>query len=48
MGALNVRASYFAGQDIAGDAILASIGYTRKSRDIFYEDVSVRLYYRSL
>ncbi|XP_014490043.1 small RNA 2'-O-methyltransferase [Vigna radiata var. radiata] len=48
MGALNVRASYFAGQDIAGDAILASIGYTRKSRDIFYEDVSVRLYYRML
>ncbi|XP_027920805.1 small RNA 2'-O-methyltransferase isoform X1 [Vigna unguiculata] len=48
MGSLNVRASYFAGQDIAGDAILASIGYTRKSRDIFYEDVSVRLYYRML
>ncbi|KAK7399754.1 hypothetical protein VNO78_10943 [Psophocarpus tetragonolobus] len=43
---LNVRASYFAGQDITGDAILASIGYTRKSRDLFYEDVSVQLYYR--
>ncbi|CAJ1935878.1 unnamed protein product [Sphenostylis stenocarpa] len=48
MGSVNVRASYFAGQDITGDAILASIGYTRKSRDIFYEDVTVRLYYRML
>jgi len=47
-GSLNVRASYFAGQDITGDAILASIGYTRKSRDLFYEDVTIRLYYRSL
>ncbi|KAG5029189.1 hypothetical protein JHK85_013142 [Glycine max] len=47
-GSLNVRASYFAGQDITGDAILASIGYTRKSRDLFYEDVTVRLYYRML
>ncbi|TKY59608.1 Small RNA 2'-O-methyltransferase [Spatholobus suberectus] len=47
-GSLNARASYFAGQDIIGDAILATIGYTRKSRDLFYEDVTVQLYYRML
>ncbi|XP_020232957.1 small RNA 2'-O-methyltransferase isoform X2 [Cajanus cajan] len=47
-GSLNARASYFAGQNIIGDAILATIGYTRKSRDLFYEDVTVRLYYRML
>lgn len=45
---LNARASYFAGQDIIGDALLATIGYTRKSRDLFYEDVTVQLYYRML
>ncbi|KAJ1386436.1 hypothetical protein SESBI_40799 [Sesbania bispinosa] len=38
-GPLNVRARYLSGQDIFGDAILACIGYTRKSRDLFYEDV---------
>ncbi|XP_027346337.1 small RNA 2'-O-methyltransferase isoform X2 [Abrus precatorius] len=47
-GSLNLRASYLSGQDIFGDAILASIGYTRKSRDLFYEDVTVQLYYRML
>ncbi|CAL0329585.1 unnamed protein product [Lupinus luteus] len=47
-GSLNVRASYLSGQDIIGDAILASIGYTWKSRDLFYEDVTVRSYYRML
>nr|KYP49629.1 UPF0486 protein C1orf59 isogeny [Cajanus cajan] len=47
-GSLNARASYFAGQNIIGDAILATIGYTRKSRDLFYEDVTVRLYYRGI
>ncbi|MCI07670.1 small RNA 2'-O-methyltransferase-like, partial [Trifolium medium] len=47
-GSLNVRARYLSGQDIVGDAILACIGYTRKSRDLFYEDVTVRLYFRSL
>lgn len=47
-GSLNVRARYLSGQDIVGDAILACIGYTRKSRDLFYEDVTVQLYYRSL
>ncbi|KAK2437558.1 double-stranded RNA-binding domain (DsRBD)-containing protein [Trifolium repens] len=47
-GSLNVRARYLSGQDIVGDAILACIGYTRKSRDLFYEDVTVRLYFRML
>jgi hypothetical protein len=45
---LNTRASYFSGQDIYGDAILASIGYTWRSKDLFYEDISVQSYYRSL
>ncbi|KAK7267183.1 hypothetical protein RIF29_19848 [Crotalaria pallida] len=47
-GSLNVRASYLSGQDIIGDAILASIGYTWKSRDLFYEDVMLQSYYRML
>ncbi|CAL0306096.1 unnamed protein product [Lupinus luteus] len=47
-GSPNVRASYLSGQDIIGDAILASIGYTWRSRDLFYEDVTVRSYYRML
>lgn len=47
-GSLNVRATYLSGQDIVGDAVLSSIGYTRKSRDLFFEDVTVRSYYRSL
>ncbi|CAK9161565.1 unnamed protein product [Ilex paraguariensis] len=45
---LNSRASYFSGQVIYGDAILASIGYSRRSLDLFYEDVSLRSYHRSL
>lgn len=47
-GSLNARASYLSGHDIYGDAILASIGYTWKSKDVFYEDVSVQSYYRSV
>ncbi|PIN12640.1 putative protein HEN1/CORYMBOSA2 [Handroanthus impetiginosus] len=47
-GSLNARASYFTGQEIYGDAILASIGYTWKSTDLFHEAVSLRLYYRML
>ncbi|KAG6696325.1 hypothetical protein I3842_09G142000 [Carya illinoinensis] len=47
-GPLNERASYFSGHDIYGDAILASIGYTWKSKDLSYEDVSVQSYYRML
>ncbi|KAJ7969132.1 Small RNA 2-O-methyltransferase [Quillaja saponaria] len=43
---LNVRASYLSGQDIFGDAILASIAYTWKSKDLFHEDVTIQSYYR--
>lgn len=45
---LNTRASYLCGQDIYGDAILATIGYLWKSYDLFHEDVSSRTYYRFL
>ncbi|KAI3741438.1 hypothetical protein L1987_59111 [Smallanthus sonchifolius] len=45
---LNARASYLSGLDIYGDAILATIGYTWKSSDLFHEDVSPRTYYRLL
>jgi hypothetical protein len=47
-GSLNARASCLGGQGIYGDAILASIGYKWNSKDLFYEDVSLQLYYRSL
>lgn len=45
---INQRASYLSGQDIYGDAILANIGYTWKSPYLFYEDVSLCTYYRSV
>ncbi|XP_043689681.1 small RNA 2'-O-methyltransferase-like [Telopea speciosissima] len=44
----NDRASYFSSQNIYGDAILASIGYTWKFPDLFHEDVSLGTYYRML
>ncbi|XP_073149398.1 small RNA 2'-O-methyltransferase-like [Henckelia pumila] len=47
-GSLNERASYFSGQFVYGDAILASVGYTWKSTDLFHESVSLRTYYRIL
>ncbi|KAI3466880.1 hypothetical protein Pfo_023543 [Paulownia fortunei] len=47
-GCLNDRASYFAGQEVYGNAILASVGYTWKSTDLFHEAVSLRSYYRML
>ncbi|XP_057988172.1 small RNA 2'-O-methyltransferase isoform X2 [Hevea brasiliensis] len=47
-GPLNVRASYFCGQSIYGDAIMASIGYTWRSKDLFHEDISLQSYYRML
>lgn len=47
-GSLNHRASYFYGQDIYSDAILASIGYTRKSEGLFHEDITLQSYYRVL
>lgn len=45
---LNMRASYLSGQTIYGDAILANIGYTWRSGDLFFEDVSLSTYYRSV
>lgn len=45
---LNKRASYFSGQNIRGNAILANVGYTWKSSDLFCEDVSLCSYYRML
>lgn len=47
-GLLNVRGSYLAGQRVYGDALLASIGYTWRSTDLFYEDLSLCSYYRFL
>lgn len=47
-GSLNDRASYFSGQFVYGDAILASVGYTWKSTDLFHEAVALRTYYRIL
>ncbi|KAL3632358.1 hypothetical protein CASFOL_025342 [Castilleja foliolosa] len=48
-GLLNDRASYFAGQEIYGDAILANVGYTwRSPTDLFREAVPLRSYYRML
>ncbi|KAF9599919.1 hypothetical protein IFM89_001865 [Coptis chinensis] len=45
---LNARACYLSGQDIHGDAILASIGYTRRSTGFLHESISVGTYYRML
>lgn len=45
-GSFNARASYLSGQDIYGDAVLASIGYTWRSKNLFYEDVSLQSYHR--
>ncbi|CAA7054586.1 unnamed protein product [Microthlaspi erraticum] len=42
----NVRASYICGQDIHGDAILASVGYRWKTDDLDYDDVNVKSFYR--
>ncbi|CAN1150800.1 Small RNA 2'-O-methyltransferase [Linum perenne] len=47
-GSCNARASYFCGQVINGDAIIASIGYTWRSRDLFYENLTMQMYYRTL
>lgn len=44
----NERASYICGQDIHGDAILASVGYRWKSDNLEHDDVTVRSFYRSL
>lgn len=47
-GSLNIRASYFAGQEIYGDAILASVGYAWKSTNLFHEAISLCSYFRIL
>jgi len=47
-GLLNARANYFCGQEIYGDTIMASVGYTWRSKELFHEDVSLQSYYRSL
>lgn len=44
----NARASYICGQDIYGDAILASVGYRWKSDNLDYDNVTVKSFYRSL
>ncbi|XP_031499970.1 small RNA 2'-O-methyltransferase isoform X2 [Nymphaea colorata] len=46
---LNVRASYFSGQTVYGDAILAALGYTwRSAGSLFHESISLASYYRML
>uniref|UniRef100_A0A1D1Y7B4 Small RNA 2'-O-methyltransferase n=1 Tax=Anthurium amnicola TaxID=1678845 RepID=A0A1D1Y7B4_9ARAE len=45
---INFRASHLSGQNICGGAVLATVGYTWKSRDLFYEDVSICTYYRPI
>ncbi|XP_022927333.1 small RNA 2'-O-methyltransferase-like [Cucurbita moschata] len=45
---LNARATYLSGQDIYGDAILANIGYTWKSKELFHENIGLQSYYRML
>ncbi|XP_010439550.1 PREDICTED: small RNA 2'-O-methyltransferase-like [Camelina sativa] len=42
----NARASYICGQDIHGDAILASVGYRWKSNDLDCDDLTVKSFYR--
>ncbi|KAF8096125.1 hypothetical protein N665_0317s0031 [Sinapis alba] len=42
----NARASYICGQEIHGDAVLASVGYRWKSEDLDYDDVTVKSFYR--
>ncbi|XP_010537614.1 PREDICTED: small RNA 2'-O-methyltransferase [Tarenaya hassleriana] len=42
----NARASYVCGQDIYGDAIMASVGYTWKSHNLHCNDVTLTSYYR--
>ncbi|XP_078437263.1 small RNA 2'-O-methyltransferase-like [Wolffia australiana] len=46
--AVNTRASCFSGQNITGNAILATIGYQWKSMKLIHEDVTLSTYYRML
>ncbi|ONK61411.1 uncharacterized protein A4U43_C08F29630 [Asparagus officinalis] len=45
---LNKQASYLSGQAIYGDAILVNVGYAWKSPGLFYENVNLCTYYRSV
>ncbi|CAA7394053.1 unnamed protein product [Spirodela intermedia] len=45
---LNLLGSYFSGQNIYGDAVLATVGYAWKSKDLFCENVTLSTYYRML
>ncbi|XP_011037779.1 PREDICTED: small RNA 2'-O-methyltransferase-like [Populus euphratica] len=47
-GPPNARASYFCGQGIYGDAIMASIGYTWRSKELFHEHLSFMVLFRML
>lgn len=47
-GPINVRASYFLGQDVCSDAILACIGYRWNSKELYHENISLQAYYRML
>ncbi|KAF8096126.1 hypothetical protein N665_0317s0032 [Sinapis alba] len=42
----NAKASFVCGQDIHGDAIFASVGYTWRSHDLEHEDVTLKSFYR--
>lgn len=44
----NLHASYLLGQQVYGNVILASIGYTWRGAELFHEDVSRRAYFRML
>ncbi|KAF4376923.1 hypothetical protein F8388_022639 [Cannabis sativa] len=44
----NTWASCLSGEAIYGDAILASIGYTWKYKELFHEDLTMQSYYRML
>ena len=44
----NAKASFVSGQDIHGDAILASVGYTGRSHDLEHDNVTLKSFYRSL
>ncbi|KAI0495708.1 hypothetical protein KFK09_022011 [Dendrobium nobile] len=45
---LNERASYLSGQCIYGNAIMAHVGYTWKSSNLFFEDIWLSTYYRMI
>uniref|UniRef100_A0A7N0RDP3 Small RNA 2'-O-methyltransferase n=2 Tax=Kalanchoe fedtschenkoi TaxID=63787 RepID=A0A7N0RDP3_KALFE len=44
----NHRATFLSGQDIYGGALMASVGYTWRSADLFHEDLTLQTYYRMI